>query len=182
MTAVSGPPARCAAHPSRIALDRCPTCQRPRCGTDGMRAGELAVDCPTCRRERAVVAQDVPEAPRQERLVRAALAASATAMLGAVVSSQYVGAGYFAYALPALAALLTGTAAMRAAGLDGRGAGSRQVRLIALLYSVIGTAYSFRFVIGSADPFTVAALGPYLATAVGVVLGTRPPPARGRRT
>lgn len=129
-----------------------------------------------------MVADDVRvEAPLRERLVRAALAASATALLGAVVSSQYVGAGYFAYALPALAGLLTGTAAMRAAGLDGRGAAGRRVRLIAVAYAVIGTAYSYRFVIGSADPFTPAALGPYLATAVGVVLGTRPPPTRSRR-
>ncbi len=116
-----------------------------------------------------------------ERLVRAALAASATALACGVVSSQYVGAGYFAYFLPGIAGLLTGGAGMRAAGLDGRGPLAQRVRLVTLLYALIGTGYSFALVIGRADPFALDALLPYAATALGVYLGTRPPPTRTRR-
>jgi len=60
------------------------------------------------------------------------------------------------------------------------------VRVVAALYAVIGTGYSFRFVPGGLDPFGPAGsvLPSYLAALVGTYVWTWPPrrrPAVGPR-
>src|SRR3954452_16077883 len=81
MTTVTA--SRCAVHPARRAVDDCPVCGRPRCGTDAVAFGRSG--CPAC----AATAVHVPDAGRAELLVRAGLAALSVAMLGGWIGTQY---------------------------------------------------------------------------------------------
>jgi hypothetical protein len=115
-------------------------------------------------------------------VVRAALAAFATGLAGGVVASEYVGAHIFSVVTPALLGVACGTAATAAARRRGGSGGgrSRAVRAVAVLYALLGTAWSFRFVTGGSSPFSPAGqvLPPYLAAALGAWLWTMPPRRR----
>lgn len=166
---------RCALHPSRPAPDTCPKCGRPRCGQDAN------ADPETCGVCRTVIERS--EVSLLETLVRAALAASAASIFGAVVTSEYVGAQIFSIVTPALLGVACGIAATTAARAVPGSRRHRAVRALAVLYALIGTAYGFRFVVGRPSAFSPVGqvLPPYVATVLGAWLWTLPP-RRHRRT
>lgn len=173
---------RCAVHPGRPATDSCPVCQRPRCRADALAAP--GGGCLGCGGDPAALPSGAPRAPGRgadrpdgERLVRAALAANAAALVGGVVASEYVGAPYFAYLAPLIVGLLVAAAATRAARTDGTGVIGGRVRMLAVAYAVVGCALGFLFQPGT--PSSFADLGdkvlPYLCAAAGAVLWCLPP-------
>lgn len=167
-TAPAAPPrARCAVHPVRPAVDACPVCGRPRCAADA--AGE---GCAVCGGTREAVPRPAP-APL-ERLVRSALAATGAALLGGVVAAQYVGAELFAYLTPFVVGVLVAAAAQSASGGPRSGPAVRQVRLVAVLYALLGTALGF-VLEQSEGLVSTSTLLPYAAAVAGVLLWTLPP-------
>lgn len=169
---------RCAAHPSRVAVDACPHCQRPRCDADRLRhagrcllcAAEVVVDPATRRR------QD------QERLLQGTFAALWTSLLFGVITAQYVQADLFAYLAPLLLGAVTGTAAVAAARNPRPGVQANRLRLVVTLLAVLGTAFgimlegTFRVYDPSLD-----VLVPYVAAGGMAWIWTTPPKKRGRR-
>lgn len=115
-----------------------------------------------------------------EALVRAALAALPVALAGASITSEYVGAQVFSILTPALLGVACGLATTAAARVPGGTPRHRAVRVVAVIYALIGTAYGFRFVIGRPSPFSPAGqvLPPYVAAALGAWLWTLPPRRR----
>ena len=166
--------ARCAAHPTRPAVDTSPVCGRPRCGAD-------AADgpgCSLCAGARSAPARRGPT--DLERLVRAALAATAVALLGGVVSAQYVGAELFAYLTPLVVGVACGAATQAAAGGPRRGRTAQGVRAVAAAYAVLGVALGF-VLERSGSALAAGALVPYAAAVLGALLWTLPPAAPKRR-
>ena len=176
---------RCSAHPSRPAVDRCPTCDRPRCGTDaaGLAANGPRPDCPLCATvKEPVVGRPHRQPPGElELLVRAALAGLAVCLLSGPVASQYVESGLFAYVGPFVIGVVSGAASLRAAVTDGRGRLGTRVRAIAAALSVLGVAFGFSLE-GSQPLLSGGTLLPYLAAVAGAVLWTVPPRTTPRRT
>lgn len=178
--------ARCPVHPGRPAVDRCPVCIRPRCGTDA--AQSVGGGCAACRGQRSAesagpAAARSPAPPSDlERLVRASLAATAAGTAGGVVASEYVGAPYFSFLAPFVVGVLCGAAATRAARTDGRGALGLRVRAVSVLYALLGVAVGFRLVPGGPSAFTPfgEVVVPYLAALAGAALWTQPPRNRPR--
>lgn len=170
---------RCAVHPARPAVDHCPRCGAPRCGSDA--AAAPGGGCLACHGG-AATDPAVVEVPVVEGLVRAALAALPVSVVGGAITSEYVGTGAFAVITPFLVGVACGAVAVAAAGRVPRPAGLRWVRLIGVLFALIGTAYGYRFVVGGEDPFGPAGsrIGPYVAAAVGAWLWTVPPRRRRR--
>lgn len=109
-----------------------------------------------------------------ERGVRAALASTAVALIGGVVAAQYVGAQLFAYLTPFVLGVLTAAAAQSASGEGRTGSTGGRVRLVAVVYAVLGVALGF-VLEGSAGVLDGDALLPYAAAVAGVVLWTLPP-------
>lgn len=178
MTAPARARARCAVHPARPAVDRCPVCGRPRCGADVAAAPQHGGGCPSCggATGEPCAAAGRPGPGELERYVRAALAATAAALLWGKVTSEYVGASLFSDISPALLGVACGAAATRAGGTDGSGRTGLRVRLLACVYALLGTAFSFV----DEDSYTRLALGvgdllPYGASVAGVLLWTLPP-------
>jgi len=101
-------------------------------------------------------------------------------MVGGQVASEYVGAKVFSIVTPALVGVACGIAAIAAGRIRPREHGYTLLRLIAVLYAVIGTGYGFRFVVGHQDPFGPAGqvVPPYLGAALGAWLWTLPPRRR----
>lgn len=166
---------RCAVHPVRGAVDRCPVCERPRCAAD---AADPATGegCAVCGGASSTPARRGP-AP-VERAVRSALASFGTALLGGVVAAQYVGAELFAYLTPFVVGVLVAAAAQAAAAGPRSGTALRQVRLVASTYAVLGVALGFALE-RSQDAVGSGALLPYAAAVAGVLLWTLPPKRRG---
>lgn len=174
------PPAptdRCAAHPSRPAVDACPVCDRLRCDAD--RALASGTGCAVCR------VGDTPKdgvrrgAQHRELLLRATLAANAVAIAWGYVTAQYVGSDLFQYLSPAVLGVLSGGAATAAAGSPGHGALLHRIRLIAVTYAVLGTALGF--VLEGTYPVAAPStdvLIPYVIAAGGAWLWTTPPRKR----
>lgn len=162
------PGTRCAAHPVRRAVDLCPVCERPRCAADATGEG-----CPACG-GRPAPASLAPSAPDLERTVRSALAASVAALLGGVVAAQYVDAGLFAYLTPLVVGVLVAAAAQSAHGLPRTPSAAQRVRLVALVYALLGVALGF-VLEESKSPVDGGTLLPYAAAVAGVVLWTLPP-------
>ncbi len=178
----SAPPAadgtRCAVHPVRRAVDRCPVCSRPRCAADAQEA--TGGGCAVCQRR-----DTGTEQPRgvalMERYVRGALAAYAVALLGGVVAAQYVGAAVFAYLTPFVVGVLTAAAAQGVAGLPKTGSPAMLIRLLAGGYAVLGVAFGF-VLERSAEVLGAASVPPYVAAVLGVVLWTLPPSSRRQKS
>ncbi|MDX6273742.1 MAG: hypothetical protein QOJ92_952 [Frankiales bacterium] len=161
---------RCATHLSRPAVDACPVCARPRCGAEA--AEHRALGCEACLAARRSVKAPWPT---RARVVAGLLTGFLVSVAGGWVSSQYVGATGFDLAAPALTGLATGIAATSAARTHGRGSLDWPLRWACAGLAVLGTALSFRLVVGGGDsPFTPASvvLPPYLA-AVGGALASR---------
>lgn len=167
------PGARCVAHPSRPAVDRCPTCDRPRCGAD---AG--GPRCPVCHGLAAV--PTTPPPTGRERVVRGALGAYALALGGGLITAQYVGTPLFQYLAPAVVGIACGAAATAAAG-EPRGPVLQRVRVVAIVHAVLAVALGFRLE-GTYDVLDlhVEVLVPYLVAAVACWLWTAPPKRRLR--
>jgi hypothetical protein len=114
-----------------------------------------------------------------ERLVRAALAGYAVALVGGLIGSEYVGATVFEYLGPFVVGVVVGGAATRAAGTDGRSRIGRRVRGLAAVLSVLSVGLGF--VLEESQHVLSLHLGvlvPYLAAAAGALLWTMPPRAR----
>ena len=118
-----------------------------------------------------------PPIPPRERLVRAALAAQGAAVLGGVVAAEYVEAPLFSYLTPFVVGVLTAAAAQSAAGGARTGAVAGRIRLVAVLYALLGVALGF-VLERSTGILERETLLPYAAAVVGVVLWTLPPRAR----
>ena len=166
--------ARCAVHPARPALDRCPVCGRPRCAVDAGRHADRG--CAACVRAPGPAVAPVPPL---ERLVRAALGALAAALLGGLVAAQYVDAGLFAVLTPAVVGAGAGAAAQAASGVvrgpeRGRGRTARQVRAIGAAGGVLGVGLGF-LLERSRDPLSTGALLPCAVAVAGSLLWTAPP-------
>lgn len=118
-----------------------------------------------------------PLPPDGERLVRAALAANAAALVGGAVASQYVEAPYFAYLAPLLVGLLVAAAATRAARTDGSGPVGARVRSVAIAYALLACALGFLTQPGTPSPFDELGgkILPYLCAVAGAVLWCLPP-------
>lgn len=165
--------ARCVAHPSRPAVDRCPTCDRPRCGADGP-----GPRCQVCHG--LASAPRTPEPTGRERLVRGALGAYVLALGGGMITAQYVGSEVFQYLAPAVVGIACGAAATAAAG-EPRGPVLQRVRVVSVVYAVLAVAFGFvlegRYDVLEPD---VAVLAPYLVAGVACWLWTAPPKRRVR--
>lgn len=161
-------PERCVAHPSRPAVDRCPTCDRPRCGADaeGLR-------CAVCAVDRSAPARR-PAGPR-ELLVRSALAAHVTGVALGYVLAEYPGSPLFAYLAPLVGGMVVVSAATAAAG-EPRGPLLRTVRAVGTLYALLATALGFLL----DGTYRLVGLNhhvllPYLAAGAAAWLWSRPP-------
>ena len=162
---------RCAAHPGRPAVDTCPVCALPRCGVDSMRAP--GGGCTLC-----AGGKPAPGAARDPRelLVRALLAANAVAVVWGYVTAEYVGAEIFKYLSPMVLGVLCGGAASAAAANPSRGRLSQQVRLLSVLYAVLGSALGFVLEgTYTATDVSIDVLVPYLIAAAAAWLYTAPP-------
>jgi hypothetical protein len=165
---------RCAVHPGRPAVDRCPVCDRPRCAPDAAEHGDGG--CPGCRGGAAAVAS-APGAGRLERLVRGTLAGLGAGLLGGVVAAQYVDAELFAYLTPFVVGVVAGAAAQAAAGGAKCGTTARLVRAAAALCGVLGVGLGF-VLEGSRAAVSDGAVVPYVLAVAGTVLWTLPPKRR----
>lgn len=171
--------ARCAAHPARPAVDSCPLCTRPRCGAD--QAAAPGGGCAVCLGggvgAAAAVASRRHLLPSQpELLVRAMLAANAAAVAWGYVTAEYVGADLFKYLSPAVLGILCGGAATAAAGTPGPGVLGTRVRLLSVVYAVLGSALGF-LLEGTYEVLStsVDVLVPYAIAVAAAWLWTAPP-------
>lgn len=153
-------------------MDRCPTCNRPRCGADQ----GLGQSCAVCGAAPAAVVPNGRRPSSRELLVRAALAGYATALVWASVTAEYVGAGLFQYFSPALLGILTAGAAMSAAGSPRKGALAQQVRVAGSVLSLLGAGLGFQLE-GTYRAVSLHAtvLVPYVITVAAAWLWNAPP-------
>lgn len=167
------PGERCVAHPGRPAVDRCPVCDRPRCGADTTGRG-----CAVCRGTSTEASRRPASAG--ELVVRAVLAAHGAALVAGVVLAQYPGSPVFQYAAPAVGGAAVGAAATAAAG-EPRGPVLQRVRALAVVYAVLAAGFGFVLdgTYGVLD-LDQAVLIPYLVAGACAWLWTRPPKPRVR--
>lgn len=171
------PVERCAAHPGRIAVDRCPTCERPRCAPDQLPSG-----CTLCRPGQDGEVAGGRRAGQPELLVRGVLAAYGTAIAWAYVTAEYVEASWLAYIAPALLGILCGWAALSAAANPRRGALLHRVRVASVVCAVLGVGLGFLLENPYArPPLELDVLLPYPIAAVAAWLWTAPPKPRRAR-
>lgn len=168
------PGTRCGVHPVRRAVDLCPVCARPRCAADA--AAAPGGGCPACGGS-ASTGPVRPAVPVQERLVRGALAAHGVAVLGGVVAAEYVDAPLFSYLTPFVVGVLTAAAAQAASGAARTGRDAARLRVVAVIYALLGVALGF-VLEKSTGTLETSTLLPYAAAVVGVVLWTLPPKVR----
>lgn len=162
MTTVPRVGGRCAVHPSRPAVDRCPSCGRDRCGVDAATCGERG--CPACIGNVGAVRP----AGTLEVLIRAGLAGVAAALVGGWVATQHVGV----HLMSTFAPLLVGLAAswVTAAASGARTTRERRAVLgVAAVAAVLGTALAYRlFPLSPLHPLDQVG-PPYLAALAGVI-------------
>lgn len=158
------PAARCAVHPGRPAVDRCPRCGRARCGVDVAYFGTAG--CPADRVASRRAASGL------EQLTRAALAGLGVVLGAGPVVSQYLDAGAFGLILPAVAGLVAGTVIVAAAGRGGAA-----VTTVAVLAALLAVALAVRVLPGGGDPAASPGkvLPAYAVAAAAALLAARPP-------
>jgi hypothetical protein len=167
------PPARCAAHPARPAVNACPVCARLRCGADAALApgGGCTVCLGTTGTPRSY-----PAPGERELLVRGALVANALSLGGGYVNAEYVGSPVFQYLAPAVLGVLCGGGAVAAAATPHGGPLSTRVRAVATVYAVLGSALGFVLEgTYAATSSSLDVLLPYAITAAAAWLWTAPP-------
>jgi hypothetical protein len=155
---------RCAVHPARRAVDDCPVCGRPRCGSDAVGFGPAG--CPAC----ATAPAEAPPPGRAELLVRAGLAAMAVALVGGWIGTQYARNRGFSLIAPALVGMAVAWAAGAASG--GGRVDRRFVSLVAGVAAVLSAALAFRvYAAGGLSPWHPPGrvLPPYAAAVAGVL-------------
>jgi len=160
------PATRCAVHPARVSVDRCPRCARPRCGVDAAEHG--ARGCGACLSP----APESPGAPYLERLVRAGVAAFMVALVGGWIATQYVDVQYFSLVAPGLVGLATGWAASAAAGAPADVRVRRATLVVGAVAAVLSAGLAFRLQsAGGEDPVgSWHEVGPpYLAAVIGTL-------------
>ena len=165
------PSLRCAAHPGRPAVDSCPVCARPRCGTDA--ADAHGGGCAVCHGVTEVTAHRAPS--RLELLVRGVLGAELTAVVWGFVEAEYVQAGVFQFLAPLVLGAFTGGVALAAAGQP-RGADGTRMRVVAVVCALLGCAFGF-VQEGTFTAFSTSqdVLVPYVLAASACWLWTLPP-------
>ena len=155
---------RCAAHPARPAVDRCPVCDRPRCGADASTfAGR---GCATC----IAAPGGAPTPTTAELLTRAGLAALAVAVVGGWVATQYVRSRGFSLIAPGLVGVASAWATAAAVGTA---PGTRRIVLsVAAAGALFSAALAFRLTVGGQSPLHPAGrvVPPYIAALVGVLV------------
>ena len=172
------PSSRCAVHPSRPAASRCPRCDRLRCDADAAALPDACLACTTVDRHPVPAGARRTAGAPLEALVRGGAVAVAVAGLAALVCSQYVDAGLYAYVTPALAGIVCGVAVQRAAGAAGTA--DSALRVLAVVAALAAVAGSFRLVPGGLSvvtPLDRVAL-PYVLAVAGAWLATAPPGGR----
>jgi len=160
------PATRCAVHPARVSVDRCPRCARPRCGVDA--ADYDGRGCGACLNPAPVA----PGAPYLERLVRSGAAAFVVALIGGWIGTQYVDVQYFSLVAPGLVGLATGWAASAAAGAPADVRIRRAALLIGAVAAVLSAGLAFRLQSGGGqDPVgSWHEVGPpYLVAVIGTL-------------
>jgi hypothetical protein len=131
------PALRCAVHPSRPAVDECPTCRRPRCGAD---AAAHPGACASC----GGVDPAAPAAAAGPGRVAGAVAvALGLGALGGWVATEYIGASGFAEIVPLLVGLVCASGAAAVAGTH-RGRTDLLVRLCGAVAAVLGCALGYK--------------------------------------
>lgn len=110
--------------------------------------------------------------------MRAVLSAHAVALVAGVVLAEYPGSPFFQYAAPAVGGAAVGAASTGGAG-EPRGAVLQRVRVVAVVYAVLATAFGFVLdgTYGVLDAKR-AVLVPYLVAGLAAWLWTRPPTPR----
>jgi hypothetical protein len=113
-------------------------------------------------------------------LVRCLLAAWVSALLGAVLGYNYVGAQFFSLLVPGLVGAVVAVAGRRAAGGGLSGPELLGSRLVTAGYATVSALYAFRFADEPYGP-TGRWLPPVVCALVGAVVGemNAAPPRRG---
>lgn len=162
----AGAALRCMQHPSRLAHDRCPRCDRPRCAADATRYATAG--CAACE----LTGSRARSAGGLELAVRAGLASLPVVFVGGWIATQYVDVHIFAELLPGLVGLAASLVAQLAVPRHDRLTG-RIVLAVAAAAAVLATGLGFRLVPGGQQsvlhPLGVVA-APYLAAVVGAAL------------
>jgi hypothetical protein len=149
-------------------------CTRPRCGADA--ADALGGGCAVCHGVAEVQAHVPPS--RLELLVRGVVGANLTAVAWGFVEAEYVQASFFEYAAPAILGAFVGGVALAASGQP-RGVDGTRMRLVAVLYALLGCAFGF-VKEGTFGALSTSSdvLVPYLVAAAACWLWTLPPKER----
>ncbi|MDP9181258.1 MAG: hypothetical protein M3P04_00600 [Actinomycetota bacterium] len=113
-----------------------------------------------------------------ELLVRAAVACHVLALVSGVILQEYPGSPVFQYLAPAVGGAAVGAAATGAAGEPG-GAVLQRIRVMAVVYGVLATAFGFMLddTYGVLDAKADVLL-PYLAAGAAAWIWTRPPKSK----
>ncbi|MCW2599313.1 MAG: hypothetical protein JWM02_1142 [Frankiales bacterium] len=108
--------------------------------------------------------------------MRGALAANVAAVAWGYVTAEYVGSQPFQYLSPAILGVLCGGAATAAAGTPLRGVLSDRVRVLSVVYALLGAALGFvlegTYAALSTSPDVLV---PYAIAAAAAWLWTAPP-------
>jgi hypothetical protein len=159
---------RCAVHPSLPAADTCPVCERPRCAADS--AAAPGGGCLACEGRRG---RQGPPPLELRGLVSAAAVTHPVAVVGGMIASEYVGAGWVGWVVPGFVGIIVSIAAEHGAGKQ-RGP---LLRALAAVYAVLAVAVGFQSPYAAETPFSVEVdvLGPYAIAAATSWLWTAPP-------
>jgi hypothetical protein len=159
---------RCAVHPSRAAHDTCPVCTQPRCDADAAAApGGGCLACEGRRTRAGAPPMDLAS------LAGAACLCNVTAVVAGMVASEYVGAGWVGWVVPAFAGVAVAIAA-EAGARKHRGVA---LRVLAAAYSVLAVAVGLHDPRAAASPFTpvLRVAGLYAIAAAASWVWTAPP-------
>ena len=165
---------RCAVHPALPAADTCPVCARPRCAPDA--AAAPGGGCRACEGR-----SGKPDPPPLDlrALVAAGALGNLTAGIGGQIASEYIGAGWVGYVVPAFVGIMVSIAAEFGAG---KRRGPR-LRVLAAFYSLLAMAVAFQSPYAAETPFSVRpqVLGPYAIAVAVSWFWTAPPRVKPKR-
>lgn len=169
----SEPADRCARHPGRVAVDRCPVCDRARCADDA--TDYAGAGCPVCSSERQ--RERRPESTG-ELLIKAGLAALPAVFIGGDIAKEYVGVHIWSLLVPGVIGVAACWAPLAVLHRSGRTGGElrRLTRVVSGLGAcggLLATALGFRLWPGGPPeilrPWGLVGL-PYVVTAAAALL------------